>query len=1346
MTSRANLSSLRRISTLALVAGIMLAMSAGTGLGAEFNPSTFVDDGNEQHFQGGEWNDANNPNPFDIGTSTVVLDSGYTFYYSGTGGWRAWKPTSGSFATFRNEGTVIYSATGGRGTMYLTYGGGDLFVENAGVWDMTAPSLVNAWYSRKDPGVGRFTNTSTGTFLNSGGGTFSMEKDWAFYNLGGTVKVTNGSTINLGLTTEVSQSTGGTFDSNNGTIRVQGRWSELSGVAVGDTVKMGYLYAGAPVTKINITGLGLELTGSHQWICGSGQTMENTGLITSTSGGLEAKIKDTGTIFLNSGTFVQKVGGLRLGEESGVSYHNAGTHRFEHGGGNYTYGIYGHGNAVFDNLPTGVIETTVSGGNNFYGTGTGQVFRNQGKIVMTGGSSMSLLNAWTTHTSTVDSGVLKEGTWEIGNGSTFSFESGQADIVTLGSGAKVALIGTGSMTQMGASLATVQGTLLISDRDFTNNLAVDGGTIGGDGNFTGTITLSNGGQIAGGLSIGTVNVEDATFQSGGGLEVEIDLAAATNDLVNVTGTLTVDAGTHVVKLVNFGGSALSPAGTYTIMTYADGNDNANATQWSVNNDGTGATTTVTWTDNDTAGDWDDAANWDLSAWVGGVFTDTGSALELSGLSVGASAPLGTSDVTIAPVSPAAALTVAGPASDATIASLDIQSSATLAMGAGKLTVTGDATVGGSLEIGSGETFAAGGDIVVNGSLTATGTGILSVGSSLGGQDLALTGVLQLAGAATSEGPTATVDSNVDLSGGGTLTVTADHVNINASINVNGGTLTDATSTTFNVNSGGDLAVASQAVSVGGLNLNGGTLSTTTLTSLTVSDTLTLTGSNLDASAYTLDPTGATVTLNTGTTLTVGNAISVGTLNLAGGALAGGQDLTVTDPATLTLSGGSDLDMTGATLDVSATSVTVNSGSTLTVDQTTMAVGGALTVGGDVVLNGTTATIAPGDVNPTSGGTITANVAGGTSSGIDLPNGSNLFPNYDGVIDLVFDDEPSGGGGEYWGLRWEGNHGAKLTSMLGGVGSYTGTKITASLTGIGDVNNVRVAYDGSYTYVGFGDLPAWTQGTTLASLTFDANGAGDLGYTMTGGTGGATGVLDQDNYVNQGTDGNFYLIRQPGSEAQLNLDPIDATGYSDLQLTISLGSGYSVYNNDYAYIEVDPNGEGNWVALQEIRGSVGGSDTYEFTPEGIDLSRRIMVDGYVFSLPSSMDDSNNVLIRVRGWNDAAQNSLVFDNFLITGILTVPSFDLGDVNGDGNVDTLDISPFVAAILAVDEAAFLLEYPDGEYWAGDVDDDGNVDTLDITPFVNLLTGGGEVPEPATMALLGLGALGVVVRRRRK
>ena len=54
-------------------------------------------------------------------------------------------------------------------------------------------------------------------------------------------------------------------------------------------------------------------------------------------------------------------------------------------------------------------------------------------------------------------------------------------------------------------------------------------------------------------------------------------------------------------------------------------------------------------------------------------------------------------------------------------------------------------------------------------------------------------------------------------------------------------------------------------------------------------------------------------------------------------------------------------------------------------------------------------------------------------------------------------------------------------------------------------------------------------------------------------------------------------------------------------------------------------------------------------------------------------------------------------------------LGDINGDGQVDLLDVGPFVDLLTAGD---FLAE--------ADINGDGDVDLLDVGPFVELLSGG--------------------------
>ena len=109
----------------------------------------------------------------------------------------------------------------------------------------------------------------------------------------------------------------------------------------------------------------------------------------------------------------------------------------------------------------------------------------------------------------------------------------------------------------------------------------------------------------------------------------------------------------------------------------------------------------------------------------------------------------------------------------------------------------------------------------------------------------------------------------------------------------------------------------------------------------------------------------------------------------------------------------------------------------------------------------------------------------------------------------------------------------------------------------------------------------------------------------------------------------------------------------------------------------------------------------------------------------------------GWDTSA--------LYTTGTVTVvPEPTPGDVNGDGNVDNLDITPFIYALVN-GEAAFNAAYPLGEFWAADCKIDGNIDNLDITPFVALIAGGGQaVPEPITIGLLAVGGVAVVLRRR--
>ena len=92
--------------------------------------------------------------------------------------------------------------------------------------------------------------------------------------------------------------------------------------------------------------------------------------------------------------------------------------------------------------------------------------------------------------------------------------------------------------------------------------------------------------------------------------------------------------------------------------------------------------------------------------------------------------------------------------------------------------------------------------------------------------------------------------------------------------------------------------------------------------------------------------------------------------------------------------------------------------------------------------------------------------------------------------------------------------------------------------------------------------------------------------------------------------------------------------------------------------------------------------------------------------------------------------------------------GDVSNDGSVNNLDITPFIIALAAEDEAAFGVALPGGNYAAADIDMSGSPNNLDITPFIALLAAAASdtaaVPEPGLIAWVGLVLM--MGRRRSK
>ncbi|MCH7873399.1 MAG: hypothetical protein IID33_17010, partial [Planctomycetes bacterium] len=62
-----------------------------------------------------------------------------------------------------------------------------------------------------------------------------------------------------------------------------------------------------------------------------------------------------------------------------------------------------------------------------------------------------------------------------------------------------------------------------------------------------------------------------------------------------------------------------------------------------------------------------------------------------------------------------------------------------------------------------------------------------------------------------------------------------------------------------------------------------------------------------------------------------------------------------------------------------------------------------------------------------------------------------------------------------------------------------------------------------------------------------------------------------------------------------------------------------------------------------------------------------------------------------------------------------FPLGDMNFDGEIDALDIEPYLLALFEPDE--YLIRFPNCDINNADINRDGSIDALDIEPFLNLL-----------------------------
>jgi len=172
------------------------------------------------------------------------------------------------------------------------------------------------------------------------------------------------------------------------------------------------------------------------------------------------------------------------------------------------------------------------------------------------------------------------------------------------------------------------------------------------------------------------------------------------------------------------------------------------------------------------------------------------------------------------------------------------------------------------------------------------------------------------------------------------------------------------------------------------------------------------------------------------------------------------------------------------------------------------------------------------------------------------------------------------------------------------------------------------------------------------------------------------------------------------------------------------------------------------AFNQTANTLRGEGIIDVTGDGLfgSVDERFDLDGESVEseLAGSISRANDVYELVVAFEDATFTE-TFSSGGVSGEATVTlNGDLlgtapvrvGDMNGDGQVDNLDINPFVLAL--TDAAAFEAQFGVEPVNVGDVNADGQFNNLDINPFVATLTDGASiraVPEPGSLGLLTLG-----------
>jgi hypothetical protein len=205
-----------------------------------------------------------------------------------------------------------------------------------------------------------------------------------------------------------------------------------------------------------------------------------------------------------------------------------------------------------------------------------------------------------------------------------------------------------------------------------------------------------------------------------------------------------------------------------------------------------------------------------------------------------------------------------------------------------------------------------------------------------------------------------------------------------------------------------------------------------------------------------------------------------------------------------------------------------------------------------------------------------------------------------------------------------------------------------------------------------------------------------------------------------------------SSPQLNLD------YEGHLSAGNLEGSVDIFLTDTAFQAAHPSGNVSFDGLTGGTlqlGFFGSSSNEEFEPEFVIARTDGVVTGeFDQSLDVTTESMGSLMIRARiGFDSVTQTGL-----FAAEVALVAEYVPGDVNGDGEVNGLDVDPFVDVLL------------NGPFQAtADMNEDQVVNGLDVDPFVTAVVGSGvvqAVPEPTTLVLTAIGLSGLAMVQRRR